>query len=201
MSLNLSHLPYARLVDWVDGRLAPEQQVAVTAHLDACSHCRAEAAQVERMLNAMRTDDSQDAPPSLIARALQSFRHRVVAPSPSLVQRLVAVLRFESTPLTPALGLRGEGAAERQLVFTAADYDVDLRIVPAVDGWQVSGQLLGDELGAGVAHLTSETFNADANIDPLSTFELPPAPAGHYTLTLAWPAFAITVENLALGIR
>lgn len=201
MSLKLSHIPYERLVDWAEGRLAPDQQAAVAAHLATCTRCRAEAERVERMVNAMRADDSRDAPPAVLARAVQLFRTRAVAPAPSLVQRIVAALRFESTPLTPAFGLRGESAAVRQLIYTAGDsaIDIDLRIEPAADGWQVSGQLLGDDLGPGVARLHGAAFSAEAPIDALSTFALPPAPAAVYTLTLTWPTLAIAVEELVLG--
>jgi anti-sigma factor RsiW len=201
VSLKLSHIPYERLVDWAEGRLAPDQQAAVAAHLATCTRCRAEAERVERMVNAMRADDSRDAPPAVLARALQVFRTRGVAPAPSLVQRIVAALRFESTPLTPAFGLRGESAAVRQLIYTAGDsaIDIDLRIEPAADGWQVSGQLLGDDLGPGVARLHGAAFSAEAPIDALSTFTLPPAPAAVYTLTLTWPTLAIAVEELVLG--
>ncbi len=201
MSLKLSHIPYERLVDWAEGRLAPDQQAAVAAHLATCTRCRAEAERAERMVNAMRADDSRDAPPAVLARAVQLFRTRAVAPAPSLVQRIVAALRFESTPLTPAFGLRGESAAVRQLIYTAGDsaIDIDLRIEPAADGWQVSGQLLGDDLGLGVARLHGAAFSAEAPIDALSTFALPPAPAAVYTLTLTWPTLAIAVEELVLG--
>lgn len=201
MSLKLSHIPYERLVDWAEGRLAPDQQATVAAHLATCTRCRAEAERVERMVNAMRADDSRDAPPAVLARALQLFRTRAVTPAPSLVQRIVAALRFESTPLTPAFGLRGESAAARQLIYTAGDsaIDIDLRIEPAADGWQVSGQLLGDDLGLGMARLHGAAFSAEAPIDALSTFTLPPAPAAVYTLTLTWPTLAIAVEELVLG--
>ncbi len=199
MSQGFSHISYTKLVDWIEGRLAPAQQAVVTAHLDACSRCRTEAARIERIVAAMHADNSQDAPPALIARAVQSFRGHVVAQSPSLVQRLVAALRFESASLTPALGMRGERASERQLVFVAGDCDVDLRISPSATGWQVSGQVLGAELGAGVAHLAGAKTECQAAIDPMSTFALPAAPSGHYTLTLSWPALAIAVDDLVLG--
>ena len=74
-----------------------------------------------------------------------------------------------------------------------------LRISPSATGWQVSGQVLGAELGAGVAHLAGAKTECQAAIDPMSTFALPAAPSGHYTLTLSWPALAIAVDDLVLG--
>lgn len=199
VSLNLSHISHARLVDWADGRLPPDQQPAVAAHLAECARCRGQAERITRLLAAMRGDDSQDAPPALIARAVQLFRSRAAEPAPSLLQRLTAVLRFESSPLTPAFGLRGASEQTRQLLFAAGDYDVDLRIVPAGSLWQVSGQVLGAEIGAGAAELAGAAATLATEIDALSAFSLPPAPAGRYALTLTWPALAIAIDDLRLG--
>lgn len=199
VSPNFSHISHARLVDWVDGRLPPGEQPAVAAHLAACARCRGQAARITRLLAAMRGDDSQDAPPALIARAVQLFHSRAAEPAPALLQRLTAVLRFESSPLTPAFGLRGASEQTRQLLFAAGDYDIDLRIVPNGSEWQVSGQVLGEELGAGAAELAGAEATRQTAIDTLSAFSLPPAPAGRYTLTLAWPALTIAVDDLRLG--
>lgn len=199
MSLNQSHIPYERLVDWLDARLPDDQVAAITAHLTTCTRCRDEAARIERMVAAMRADASRDAPPALIARAVQLFRPRAAAPAPSLLERLVATLRFETTPLTPALGLRAEGSGPRQLVFAAGDYDLDLRIASSPAGWVVSGQVLGGHVVGGECSLRSEELEFRAPIDAASSFSLPPVPAGRFTLTLTWNATAVVVDELRLG--
>ena len=114
MSLNLSHIPYERLVDLAGRtRCRTNKRARSRPTLATCTRCHDEAARIERMVAAMRADASRDAPPALIARAVQLFRPRAAAPAPSLFERLVATLRFETTPLTPALGLRAEGSGPR----------------------------------------------------------------------------------------
>lgn len=199
MRLNLSHISYQRLVDWSDGRLTPDEQTTLAEHLATCTRCRSEAARIERILRVMRSDDSRDAPPALIAQAVAAFRRRVVEPNPTLIERLAAVLRFESTPLAPAMGLRSESAAERQLLFTANEFDIDLRLSEENGGWRVRGQLLGADVGAGIAQLVGSDRTFQAEIDASSSFALSPAPAGRYSLILTWPLLVITIDEVVLG--
>lgn len=199
MSLSFSHIPYERLVDLAEGRVPGNQQATLTTHLAACARCRDEATRVERMVAAMRSDTSVDAPPTVIARAVSLFRSRAISPAPSLLQRLVAVLSFESTPLTPALGMRSEGSTERQMIYTADAYDVDLRLTPVTSGWMVAGQILGGGDETGQATLTGEGTTLHAPIFDQASFSFPVAPAGHYALTLTLSADEVIVEDLRVG--
>lgn len=199
MSLNLSHIPYTQLVDWVEGRLPGEQRTALAAHLDACARCRTEAALITRMLAAMRADASVDAPPAVIARAVNLFRARAVEPAPSLLQRLVAALTSESAPLTPAFGLRSTEATVRRLIFTASDYDIDLRVTPVAPGWQIAGQVLGPDAGTGEAVLTLADRTITASLDDNAAFTFPPLPAGKAALTLRCGAVELVIEEFSIG--
>lgn len=199
MSLNLSHIPYTQLVDWVEGRLPDDQQTTLAAHLGACARCRDEAARIREMLAAMRADVSVDAPPAVIARAVSLFRPRTVEPAPSLLQRLVAALTFESTPLTPAFGLRSAESTVRQLIFAAGDYDIDLRVTPAAAGWQLAGQVLGPDAGSGVATLVIDGATVTAPLDTDASFTFPSLPAGQGALTLRCADVELIVEALPIG--
>ena len=199
MSLNLSHIPYTQLVDWVEGRLPVEQHGAFAAHLDDCARCRDEAARVTRMLAAMRADASVDAPPAVLARAVNLFRSRAVEPTPSLLQRLVAALTFESTPLTPAFGLRSAESTVRQLIFAAGGYDIDLRVTPAGAGWQLAGQVLGPGAGRGEAILVVGDATVTAPLDDNAAFTFPPLPAGEAALTLRCGDVELVIEALSIG--
>lgn len=188
-----------QLVDWVEGRLPDDQQAALTTHIAGCGRCRNEATRIARMIAAMREDVSVDAPPALIARAVRLFRPRTKEAAPSLLQRLVAVLTFESTPLTPAFGLRNAESSVRQLIFAAGDYDIDLRMTPAASSWQIAGQVLGPDLDSGTATLLidSDTFTVPLNAD--ATFTFPPLPPGQGVLTLRCGSVELVVEELSIG--
>lgn len=95
----------------------------------------------------------EDAPETLIQRAIHAWRPRAAAApaAPGPLRRLGATLRFDSlaTP-APALGLRAGPDRMRQLLFATEARDVDLRLEPESGGrWRLSGQVLGpDEQGS-----------------------------------------------------
>lgn len=199
MHLNFSHISYERLVDWVEGRLVNTQKKAIDEHLAACAHCREETNRIERMVAVMRQDESIDAPPALIARTVALFRASAAEPAPSLLRRLVATLSFESTALAPALGLRSQGGAERQMIFTANEYDVDLRVSEDREGWRLSGQLLGADATNGSATLTNDAMTLTTSLSEDLAFVFPPVTTGRYTLTLRFSQVELVIEDVLLG--
>jgi hypothetical protein len=197
--LNFSHISYERLVDWVEGRLVDTQKTPIDEHLAVCAHCREEATRIERMVAAMRHDESVDAPPALIARTVALFRASVAEPAPSLLQRLVATLSFESTALTPAFGLRSQGDAEQQMIFTANEYDVDLRASEDSAGWVLSGQLLGADAAGGSATLTNDAMTLTTPLSEELAFVFPPVAAGRYALILRFSHIELVIEDVLVG--
>lgn len=73
-------------------------------------------------------------------------------PAEALLQRVLALLRFDSFGPQLAPALRGAGSATRQLLFHAEgrDIDIDLRLPPpdARGRCTLRGQVLGPELDA-----------------------------------------------------
>lgn len=199
MSLNFLHIPYERLVDWAEGRLAAAEKAAIDVHLASCTRCHQATMRIERMVAAMRHDESVDAPPAIIARAVALFRSRAVEPAPSPLQRLVAILSFENRAMTPAFGLRSSGGSERQLIFTAGEYDVDLRMAVGEAGWFVSGQLLGAAAGSGVATLANDASTQTVPMSESLTFAFSPVAAGRYALTLRFDAIELLIEAIDVG--
>lgn len=135
----------------------------------------------------------QDAPEPVIQRALDLWQvRRQVAASaaPSLLQRVLAVLTFDSGAASPlAFGMRSAGGTTRQMLFSAAGHDIDLRISPAADGrsehWLLSGQVLGPEAQALV--LLSDAHGqavGESALSELGEFRLPAVAPGQYTVTL-----------------
>ena len=90
-----------------------------------------------------------DAPEWMILRAEALGAPRAApAAAPSLLRRVQAALSVDSwAGAVPVL--RG-AAGTRQLLFSAAEYDVDLRIAPAGQAWSIAGQVLGPDDAAQV---------------------------------------------------
>jgi hypothetical protein len=192
----IEHISFASLVDLVEGRRAPDERTR--AHIAACRTCAADIAWIERVIDLMRTDQSQPAGASSIVRAKQLFRAPIATQPPSR-RRVVAAMSFDSLRTPLAFGIRSGAPAERQLLFDAERISIDLRIAPSGAQWVVSGQLLGAESGR-LAELHGPESTLQARLNDLSEFSLPPAPAGEYTLTLQLLEFDIEIPGLALGV-
>jgi hypothetical protein len=201
MRLTPQHIPFARLADLVEGRLSAEEAREQHSHLSDCPSCSAQAAQLEQVTTLMRADTSVDAPRDVLTNVVRMFRARPAAErAPGLLRRLVAALTFDSSGLTPAFGVRsGQTAAARQLLFSAGDLDIDLRLASGGEGWTVSGQVLGPCKG-GRVELTAagEGGQAEAALNDLCEFALPPVPEGFYALRLRLDDIEVEIPDLSL---
>ena len=198
MSILSSHVPFSKLADLVEGRLEPDEQAQVRRHVAVCPGCAADVGWLESVIGLMRDDQSEEVPSAALARAVRLFRARAARPAPGLLERVQAVLRFDSAQLPLAYGVRGEQPVARQLLFGAGVHDLDLRVAPAGDGWTVSGQVLGSCSG-GQAILEGAEGAAQATLNDLCEFTLPVVPSGSYTLLLRLPEAEVEVPGLELG--
>lgn len=140
-----------------------------------------------------RAAELPDAPDALIRAAIELLPAQAMPTLADVardaVKRIVATLTFDSwaQPAT-ALGVRGVRAGTRQMLFSAAGRDVDLRTKPSAGAFSISGQVLGPDY-FGRIEVSSDT-GADtisprfADLDDLGEFRLDGLPAGTYTLTL-----------------
>jgi anti-sigma factor RsiW len=130
-----SKIPFERLVDLVEGRLPEDERAELLAQVAASPRASREVAQLASIVELMRTDDAEDAPPHVVARAARLFRQRSAPEAPSLRQRLRAVLQFDSAQRPLAMGVRSGHTLTRQLLFTSEVRDLDLRISPSDSLW------------------------------------------------------------------
>lgn len=201
MNFRPSHIPFGRLVDWVEERLTAEERAQLQRHLAECHQCHQEAARLQHIFQVARSDVDMDPRPEVVDRALRIFPLRPGPVATPLLQRIVAVLRLDSVQRSPVMGVRSAAATPRRLLYSAGDYDLDMRLTPQenTEEWVITGQVLGSDNPTGhvVLQGTSEATQA-----PLATpgeFMLPPVPAGDYTLVVHLPDCAIAVESLKLG--
>lgn len=199
----LNHLPFAKLADLAEGHLSATEQESSRAHLAACRRCAEKVANLKSVVGLMRTDAGEDAPPALVSRAVNLFRSRAAAAralkEPSLVQRIIAALSFDSLQMSPAYGVRsGQVAAARQLLYSAGEYDVDLRVTQSGETWSVSGQVLGQECAGGQLELIGEVRVAGAELNEQCEFTISSIPTGSYQLRLRLQGLEIEIPQLEL---
>src|SRR5688572_14599619 len=203
MRLTPRHISFARLADLAEGRLSPDEAAGARAHLADCTSCAGQAARLEHLTALMRADSSEDAPAELVSGVVRMFRARrgaQTAEEPGLLRRLVAALTFDSSSLTPAFGVRsGQAAHARQLLFSAGDLDVDLRLAEGPEGWTVSGQVLGPCAGGQVELLDAQgSAAAGAALNELCEFALAPVAGGVYTVRLRFDETEVEIPELSL---
>jgi len=188
------HIPYSRLVDLAEGRLTSDERAEAQPHLAACPRCAADVAWLERVIGLMRADTAEQPPAHALDVAKRLFR----PPAQATRQQLMATLQFDSARTPIALGRRAGAQTERQMLFVVSSYLLDLRIVQHGPLWIVSGQLLGAEDGRQV-ELEGPAGTAQAILNDLSEFALPPSPPGAYTLRLQLTDLDITIAGLEVG--
>src|SRR5438105_644668 len=192
-----SHIEFATLTDFIEGRLDNAGRGNVEAHLSACAECAGQAAQLSEVTRLMRNDAMEDAPRYARAAATALFRaHRKPAQSP--LRRVLAALKFDSLQMTPAFGVRSGTATERQLLFSAGDNELHLQIAPVAESWQVTGQVLGPCAG-GTVELRGASDTLSVALNELCAFTLVPLVAGVYTLTLRLGEVDLEIPELVIG--
>jgi hypothetical protein len=187
------HIPFSWLADLAEGRLSADQQAETNLHLASCPRCAASLSWLRHTIGLMRDDAAENAPAAAIAAAKRLFR-----PAPPARRQVAANLRFDSAHMPAAVGMRAGVATERQLLFTAAEYTIDLRVAPRGEHWAVSGQLLGATAGEKV-ELRGSGWMSSAPLNEQSEFVLPLAPRGSYTLNVQLADFDISIGDLELG--
>jgi hypothetical protein len=197
MSIFSPHIPFTELTE-----LAEEQSKTSSealAHLATCSECSSQLQSIRQMIGLMRSDAAEEAPPGLVQYAKSIFRDKVVRHGPSLLQLIVASLTFDSLTTAPAFGLRSQTTAGRQLIYSTETADIDVRVSPENDQWQIGGQILGAECASGDISLEGDDFSASAQLNELCEFSFGAVPAGAYKISIRLPDVLIETPRLELG--
>lgn len=156
--------------------------------------------QINEIIQLMGRDDSVDAPENAIAWSKNIFRTRVAAPEKTLVQRIFATLQIDLAPGKAAFGERSASALKaRQLLFSAGDAAVDLRVSDFAGRLDVHGQILGDGFEYSTIRLFDGTHSLETVSDEMGEFHLRSASAGTYSLTISAAGKEIVVENIELA--
>ncbi|NJK78746.1 MAG: hypothetical protein HC876_12245 [Chloroflexaceae bacterium] len=196
-----SHIPYEKLVDLVEGRLSAEECHRLQAALAGDPAAAAEVERLKHIVALMRGDSLEAAPAAVIKRAVHLFQPAQPGTVADVLRRIVAVLRFDSLHTPLAMGVRQAHATERQLMYTAEDYDVDIRIASTDTRWRVAGQLLGPNEGAaGTVELIGPTGKVQTILNELSEFTFPSVERGRYTLFVRRVDVGIVIAGLEIGL-
>jgi hypothetical protein len=198
MNTRTKHLDFENLLEIAEYHAAAGAEA--DSHLDSCSTCAKELGRIQNLLQVMRQDDSVDAPRDVLSYAINVFGQREVNQKPTLAERIIAALTFDSFTRQPAFGFRSGQSAARQLIYSAGESDVDLRIERREqDRWAIAGQLLGRNCTGGEVTLRGEHQWASAVLNEECEFALPSVPAGSYALIVTLADMEIEVPRIEIG--
>ena len=202
-------IDFARLADWVEGRLTEEEARAVKEQVAvADSATLADVAWLRKFVRA--TEDSIfESPPSEVRSTLIArFKaHAEGRRTPDLLKGVVATLTFDGS-LRPAVGARAAGTqgARRQLVYSADALDVALNFLPRArdKNFDLDGQVLPRndvELGSfSVQLLQGETELGITATDDLGTFAFESIPSGVYEIILSTDQIEVSIAPVELNV-
>ncbi|WNV76022.1 hypothetical protein [Geodermatophilus sp. DSM 44513] len=186
------------VVDWVDGGLDDQRAARVAAAVAADPELQAAAAWY-RSFRAASARMTLESPPQQVHDALL---HRFAAlhpPAPGFLERVRAVISFDSATAQLALGVRAaDTGVGRHVVVESATVDVALDLYPEDRDVRVEGQLLPADPEAparGTVRLLRDGAElAAADADDTGRFALPPVPAGAALLVAEVAGTAIEVD-------
>jgi hypothetical protein len=192
-----SHPPFDRLTNLVRGDLSTDQQAEIAAHVVTCPLCADEVAWLEHILELYRTDESVSAPPAAIRSVRDFFRSKVTPQGEESWRHITAELTFDSAHMPPAIDVRSDTAMKRQMVFRAAEFELDIHVASTRSGWIIFGQVLGSDEG-GHAELQEPTGPLRVPLNELRQFTLSPVAAGTYTLIVWLKDTVIEIPRLEI---
>ena len=193
---NSTHIPVETLADIVEDRVTSEARVAAMTHISACSTCQDSLLQLQQLILTMRSDTTKDVPRDVVTSAINIFSQEERSP----LRRIVALLTFDSRDAGPAYGMRSLLAVSRQLLYSAEDTDLDLRITVQNDECIVAGQVIGEGCSEGHVEISGAGGRSEATLNDVFEFTLPPVPVGNYSLTLRMHDLQIEIPDLELKV-
>lgn len=188
-----SHISLEILADIAENRVAGAALDVALAHVSTCSECDNILLNLRQLIRTMKSDRAADAPRDVLLSAINIF-----SPRQSPLRHVVAILTFDSRSTRPAYGMRSLHSTSRQLLYSAQETDLDLRITVQNDECIVAGQIMRDGCTGGVVEISGATGSVEANLNELCEFTLPAVPLGNYSLKVRMLDVEIEIPELVL---
>ena len=189
-----AHTSLEALADVVEERLTSAALEPVMAHVARCPACDDTLHRLRKLILMMRSDKMEQAPRDVLTSAINIFPPATPVP----LRHIVATLIFDSRKAGPAFGVRSLHASTRQLLYSAQQTDLDLRITVQNDECIVAGQVLREGCVGGLVEISGATGSAEASLNEQCEFTLPPVPVGNYSLKVKMLDVEIEILELAL---
>jgi hypothetical protein len=207
--MNPSHSDnFARLVEWIEGNLSQEETQALEVELARADDATRDNVEWLRRFHQASQEIQLAAPPSHVREELErrfaSFSESRRAPS--LFQRMVAALTFDSGAQRALAGVRSATmqGLERQLIFSTETAEVALNILPRGTEHIVylTGQIFAGQEDAPVFSiqlLQGSEEVALTTTDDIGEFAFEALPVGEYELIISGDEVEIIIPSVILN--
>lgn len=200
---------FERLIDHLDGRLTGSDNDRISAHLaTGCRMCGETRTWYVSLKSIVTSDDSCEPPPWVLKRAVRMFeteraRTRLV----DRVRDKIASLVFDSLTRPALVGVRSTETANRQLLYRAGAYSIDLQVAPSDQSRaDLTGQVLkeGEAAFESVAGLSLALSREDEPVCTVTTnemgeFKIKSIRQGEYDLSVETPEGSINIQGLPIA--
>ncbi len=200
---------FENLIAYLEGEMDVIARQPVQAHLDAsCTRCEASRVWYRRVKTITAHDDLVEPPPWVLRRASKLFE------TPGLGQgfveragRVVAALIFDSFASANFAGARSLSTAERQLLYRAESYSIDLQLAEAIQTRrELSGQILRDGEfkfdsvgGVEINLIRDDQTILSTETNKFGEFSIASVESGNYDLHIQTREISITVVGLPVA--
>jgi hypothetical protein len=197
--LSAEHISEDLWSDFVEERVNADTAARIYAHLNTgCEKCTGQLARWRRMLATLERSRTPEPPASVFQRAFDLFERP--ATRPSLLERVVASLAFDSRlNMMPAMARASTGASFN-LVFTAAQTSIYLWC--EFDGvrWQVTGQVQAEQANSTFESVLAirEGGKVQTEVDEDGEFRLSDLTSGRYDLVLPGAVQEVFIPAVSL---
>jgi hypothetical protein len=201
-------LSFARLVDWIEGRLSEEEAAAVAQQVATADEAtQADIAWLRAFAQVSSATVLATPPPEVREVLIRRFQaHTQGRQRPGFLQRFVAALTFDSRGQPAVAGLRTTSAqaSVRQLIYTTDIADIALNIQPRLhdEHLDINGQIfpnrdtVSDTFSVQLLHDATEVGLTTS--DNLGEFTFEAIQTGVYQLLLRTDQIEILIASVEL---
>ena len=193
---NSTHISVETLANIAEDRATAKAREPAMAHISTCSTCRDTLCRLQQLILMMRSDRTTDVPRDVLASAINVFSREKPLP----LRRIIALLTFDSRNAGPAFGMRSLSAESRQMLYSAEEIDLELRITVQNDECILAGQVLGEGCAEGHVEIAGVAGRSKATLNEECEFTLPPIPPGNYSLTIRMLDREIEIPEFELKV-
>jgi hypothetical protein len=203
-------LSIEQLLAWAQNQLPADARERIEHHLkSACQACRKELGDLHESLVTEPSRRSSQPPDWLIHQAMNLFHWYMVRPHQMSERRIPAFLLVDTLAEGAAPGFRRVNPMNKQMLYRAGDYDIDLFIecLEPAHTVDIVGQImplsadLSAVAGATIKLLRKAVVEMDTKTNGYGEFTLRGVTEGVYDLNLEMMEAAIDIVELNAVIR